>query len=525
MTYSARSGWLGWATGLLLICGAPATAAQSAPAGPDRGAGDEAVPAAVDQLPHRRVSADTSARRLPARSASRKTKAPQATPAKAPAKKATRGRIGRAPASIKVTGTLTSIEEVCPVGLRRTTTLYQDSFEKGDLPEPTLTTGFGVADSEAGEGSRFARSILTQATATAPDKPYHTLFLPLLSTSRTARTIVSLRVKGDFGKDTAYVAVNDNSGWIEPSAQWGAVTLDVTAAVNAPSSDRAAGEMDVRVLNYPQSITGSTTLDIDDVHIYQCAPPAATGVRGDFNGDGISDLISVDRTGDLVMSAGRRNGTLGAPQRIGHGWARMTWIGSPGDLTGDRRPDVLARRADGVLLLYAGHGMGRFSRARVIGVGWQGMTSILTPGDTNGDRVPELLARDASGRLLRWSFTPGGRALVAKAMIGFGFGTYTRLLAPGDLNRDGRGDLVGIRADGVMLAHYPDRIGRLGRALGLSQGWSVFTAVSAPGDLNGDSRGDLVAGRADGSLWTFLSLSKVTGIQAGSHANRFRLFG
>ncbi len=509
MTYSAKRGWLAWTTGLAMVgC---VSAATAAPAGAhvvpsQRPPAVSDAPGGIDELPHRKVTAGSPARGMPARPS-------------------TTASIRRTPAATKVTGTLTSLDGICPAGLRRSTTLYADGFEQGDLPEPTLTQGFSVASAGAAEGARYAHSALAPTTIPAPDKPYHALFFPVVTTSPATRTVMSFRVKGDYGTDTAYVAVNDGNGWIEPSPTWGTVTVDVTSAVGAASGDRPAGEMDVRILNYPETVTRSTTLDIDDVQIYQCTPPPATGVRGDFDGDGVSDLVSVDMAGSLWVSPGRRNGTFGTPLRIGGGWQTMTWIGSPGDLTGDRRPDIVARRFDGRLFLYAGHGMGSFARARQIGVGWNSLTAILTPGDTNGDRVAEMIGRDGAGRLFRWNFTAGGLALVSKTQIGFGFTIFTRMVAPGDINLDGRGDLLGIRPDGVTMAYHPDRIGRLGRAVVLSQGWQIFTAVTGPGDLNGDGRGDVVGRRGDGTLWTFLSLSaRPTAIPAGSNANRFRLF-
>lgn len=531
MTYSARRGWLAGLTGAVVIgglpgtahaAGAPITAAGSSAAGSSAAGssaaglsaagssapGSNAVRAkpGPDEPPRRRVFAGAPDRRMPSRS----------TPS---------SRL-RTRAAAQVTGSLRSLDGECPVGLRRTATLYADGFEKGDLPEPTATVGFAVAAAGAVEGSQYAHSTLTTATVPAQDKQYHALFLPVVTTSPTARTVLSFKVRGDYGRDTAYVAVNESDGWIESSPEWSTVTVDLTTAVNVPGSHRPAGEVDARILNFPRVINGATTVDIDDVQIYQCAQPAATGVRGDFDGDRLADLLAVDTTGGLWAIPGRPGGRLASPLRIGHGWAPMTWVGSPGDLTGDRRPDVLARRTDGKLFLYAGYGMGSFSRAQLIGVGWNGVNAILAPGDTNGDRVPELIGRDAAGRLNRWSFAPGGRGLLRKTAIGVGFGSYARLVGPGDLNRDGRGDLIGVRPDGVMMSHYLDAAGRPGRATGLSQGWKIFTALAGPGDVSGDGRADLVARRGDGTLWSFLTpTTKATGVMSGSNANRFRIFG
>lgn len=516
MTRSARRGLLAWMTGLVVVGGLGAAPAAGARLGTGPG-GYPSPTVATEEPDPGSVHPVRPGRALPVRPPRAAAQRPGAHGA------GTRAATRRLSATV-VTGSLAPLEDSCPVGLRRSQTLYADSFEKSDLPEPTLTRGFIVSSEGAAQGTRFAHSTLNTSTVPAPDTPYHVLFLPLLTTSPTARTIVSFQVKGNYGADTAYVAVNDSSGWIEPSPQWRTVTVDVTASVSSPTPNRAPGEMDIRFLNYPQRITGTTTVGIDNVQVYQCTTPPATGVRGDFDGDQVSDLVAIDTGGALWALPGRRDGTLGAPLRIGRGWQQFTWIGSPGDVTGDRRPDIIARRADGRLFLYAGRGMGAFARGVQIGVGWNSLNAILTPGDTNGDNAAELMGRDHAGRLFRWTFTPGARALVAKTQIGFGFGIFSRLLSPGDLNLDRRGDLVGIRRDGLMVAYYPNATGQLSRGVSLSRGWSAFTAVSGPGDLTGDGRGDIVTRRSDGTLWTFAALTRPAGVLGASQANQYRLF-
>lgn len=137
---------------------------------------------------------------------------------------------------------------------------------------------------------------------------------------------------------------------------------------------------------------------------------------GDITGDGLADVITQE--GDLLLLwAGSFSG-FAPGVVIGTGWAGLSVVGAA-DFNGDGVTDLLARDATGNLWLYPGDGLGDGSfgdTSTRVPVG-TGFTTAKYPlvtsiGDANGDGLPDLYATTASGGLV---FIPG--------VSGGGFGT------------------------------------------------------------------------------------------------------
>ncbi|MDP9696099.1 UNVERIFIED_ORG: hypothetical protein J2X79_003678, partial [Arthrobacter globiformis] len=78
----------------------------------------------------------------------------------------------------------------------------------------------------------------------------------------------------------------------------------------------------------------------------------------------------------------------------------------------------------GVLWFYPGNGKGSFSTRTRIGSGWNAMTSITGTGDLNGDGKADLLARDTSGVL--WFYPGNGKgSFSTRTRIGSGWNAMT----------------------------------------------------------------------------------------------------
>ena len=86
----------------------------------------------------------------------------------------------------------------------------------------------------------------------------------------------------------------------------------------------------------------------------------ALAATGDLDLDGTVDFLARRRDGSLMLYSGDGRGRLapGLPRRIGGGWNVMTALSGPGDWDGDGISDLMARRSDGSLLLYRGTGIG-----------------------------------------------------------------------------------------------------------------------------------------------------------------------
>ncbi|MFD4376055.1 FG-GAP repeat domain-containing protein [Streptomyces sp. NPDC058486] len=139
---------------------------------------------------------------------------------------------------------------------------------------------------------------------------------------------------------------------------------------------------------------------------------------GTLGGAKEADLIGVDTAGVLWIHLGYADGRLAPRTRVGGGWGPYTQIAGQGDLTGDGRADIVARDKTGVLWLYKGTGDYKtpFAGRERIGGGWNAYDRLLSVGDIDADGKVDLLARKTTGELLRYSGT-GDAARPFKAPV------------------------------------------------------------------------------------------------------------
>ena len=186
----------------------------------------------------------------------------------------------------------------------------------------------------------------------------------------------------------------------------------------------------------------------------QWSDVTAVVAPGDFTGDAYPDLLSRTSAGALRVHRGTGNATFAPAVTWGKGWNVYSTVFSPGDFTGDGRSDVIGLRPDGTLYRIEGNGRGGFSGSAQIGWGWQGFDKVFSPGDFSGDGRADVLARRPDGSL--WLYKGDGKGLWSgsKKWVASGLQNLTSLVAGGDLNRDGRSDVLGRTADGRWLAYY-----------------------------------------------------------------------
>ncbi|MEU5432525.1 VCBS repeat-containing protein [Streptomyces sp. NPDC020719] len=238
--------------------------------------------------------------------------------------------------------------------------------------------------------------------------------------------------------------------------------------------------------------------------------PAPTGMTNltsaDFTGDGKKDLVGVETaSGKLFLYPGNGDGTFGDRVQIGTGWGAMDKL-TAADYTGDGRADLVAvEKATGNLYVYPGTGSaggtGTLGDRVRIGMGWNGMRE-LTALDVDGDLKADLVAVDVRGDL--WSYPGTGSlngtdTLGDRTQIGSGWDTMTELTSPGDLNGDGKGDLVAVDGTGALWA-YPgtgslNGMSTLGSRTKIGSGWDSMRGLVGA-DFNGDGKGDLDAVQA-----------------------------
>ncbi|MGW0081150.1 FG-GAP-like repeat-containing protein [Streptomyces sp. NPDC003393] len=224
---------------------------------------------------------------------------------------------------------------------------------------------------------------------------------------------------------------------------------------------------------------------------YSWAAPQAAGF-GDLNADRRADVLVRDRAGRLWFLRGDNTGQL-----VGTGgWNAMSALVRHGDFSRDGREDVIAREAStGKLWLYPGTGTGGLGARKLIGTGgWNAMGRLVAFGDLSGDGRADLLAVEKStGKLWLYPGTSTG-GLGSRKLVGTGgWNGMNGLVGAGDMNGDGRADLIGREASTGKLWLYPGKAGYLGsRVLIGTGGWNVMDNLLGLGDVSGDGLLDLV---------------------------------
>ncbi|MFJ6631265.1 FG-GAP-like repeat-containing protein [Streptomyces sp. NPDC091376] len=132
---------------------------------------------------------------------------------------------------------------------------------------------------------------------------------------------------------------------------------------------------------------------------------------GDLTGDGRADMVARQATtGDMYLYANDGAGKLKARGRIGTNWKLYRTIFGAGDINGDGIGDVLAVDKANSLWRYDGTAAGTLKpRVLVFAGNWAvGRNVLVGAGDITGDGRPDLISRNAAGDLLRNNGTGTG---------------------------------------------------------------------------------------------------------------------
>lgn len=232
-------------------------------------------------------------------------------------------------------------------------------------------------------------------------------------------------------------------------------------------------------------------------------------VRHDYGSvdgpDGIGDLLTLSTTGTLTVHQNTGGGKF-AEKRIGTGWPRTITAVPFGDLSGDRCNDVLVRLGSGALRLYKPRCNGDITPSTkyttLATSGWNQYDVLTSPGDLTGDGRPDLVARAAStGTLYLFKGTSTGK-LTSRVKLYDDLRTYKRIVGAGDLDGDGIGDLLAQDKANTLYRYSGTGKGTFSARVKLFANWgSSYNAVVGVGDLNGDGRCDLVARDTAGKLY------------------------
>jgi hypothetical protein len=209
----------------------------------------------------------------------------------------------------------------------------------------------------------------------------------------------------------------------------------------------------------------------------------------DLDGDGRTDLIWRDlNTSSYYYWRSRGDGQFdtGLIANVGANWQ----IDRTADLNGDGRHDIIWRNASvaGQYALWFMNGVSTVGQTRVFSV--PTTFAIAATGDLDGDGRADILWDSASTRqLYAWRSRNDNGASWDYLSLG-GYGTGWQVVETGDINADGRSDIVWQNTGSGLFAHWIMNGATTVSTAVVSIGTTA--RVVAVGDLNGDGRSDVV---------------------------------
>ncbi|MFD7897222.1 FG-GAP repeat domain-containing protein [Streptomyces sp. NPDC059743] len=310
-----------------------------------------------------------------------------------------------------------------------------------------------------------------------------------------AFTSVESGESGGSGKATRTVTGGATTAWL--SAVWDGKATNGSYFPNGP-------------FKWTLKVTGLGTTAAATVATGSGTMDGGAAVRHDFdsiNGgpDGVGDILTLSSAGALSYQFGTGGGKF-SEKTTGTGWATTVKAVPFGDLSGDRCNDILVRLSSGAARLYK-PGCGSAvkpstSYTTLVTSGWTQYDILTSPGDISGDGRPDLITRTAStGAVYLYKGTSTGK-LSARVKLYDNWKTYKKIVGVGDLNGDGIGDLIAQDKANNLYRYTGKGNGTFAPRVKLFTNWGgSYNVIVGVGDINRDGKADLVSRDTSGVLW------------------------
>ncbi|MGE0251502.1 MAG: FG-GAP-like repeat-containing protein [Dongiaceae bacterium] len=215
---------------------------------------------------------------------------------------------------------------------------------------------------------------------------------------------------------------------------------------------------------------------------------------GDFNGDGILDILSVVATTAIQLSLGNSDGTFQAAQTVVASQSSITNL-VLGDFNGDGRTDFITSAATG--LIYFGNSNGTVTQSGSIAYG--GPNSV-TSGDINGDGIVDIIASVGTNINVYYGNGNGTFQSAVTSAIGTAFSQ----LVVADTNNDTILDIVALdSANRQVRSLYGNGAGAFTSGTASATFGQILSRMQVV-DMNNDGFLDVFIGESNGISSTYV---------------------
>jgi hypothetical protein len=212
----------------------------------------------------------------------------------------------------------------------------------------------------------------------------------------------------------------------------------------------------------------------------------------DFSGDGTTDILWRNNSG--AVAEWNMNGTAIASAGLVASGAAVSsdWqIAGVGDFGGDGKSDILWHNTNGQLSMWQMDGSTLLSAGEVVSIptAWQ----IAAVADFDGDGKSDILWRHSSGTVAEWNMN--GMALASGGAVAGGAVVTSdwQIAGVGDFGGDGKNDILWQNTNGQLAIWQMD--GSTLINAGVAVGGAAVSAdwhIGGVADFNGDGKSDIL---------------------------------
>jgi hypothetical protein len=213
---------------------------------------------------------------------------------------------------------------------------------------------------------------------------------------------------------------------------------------------------------------------------------------GDYDGDSKSDILWYDTSGNVAIW--QMNGTtiLNQATSFVASVPAGNWsIVGTGDFNGDGRSDILWRDTSGNVAIWEMNGTTILNQASSFVANVAGNWSVFGNGDYNADGMSDILWRDTSGNVAIWEMNGTAVLNAATSFVANVPGDWS-IVGTGDFNGDGSSDILWRDTTGNVAIWEMNGTAILNASTSfvanVPDNWSIFGS----GDHNGDGNSDIL---------------------------------